>query len=59
DDDSDDEEEESSEDDDEEEEEHLDPADFALPAIDLVPSAGDTEAFETDESAATPPPPLA
>ncbi|GKG48393.1 hypothetical protein Tco_0510278, partial [Tanacetum coccineum] len=43
------------EDDDEEEEEHLaldDPSD--VPVVDLVPSAGDTEAFETDESAPTP-----
>ncbi|GJY43338.1 hypothetical protein Tco_0431551 [Tanacetum coccineum] len=43
---------------DEEEEEHLAPADSsAVPAIDHVPSAEDTEAFETDQSAATPPPP--
>ncbi|GJU99620.1 hypothetical protein Tco_1328891 [Tanacetum coccineum] len=43
------------EDDDEEEEEHLAPADSsALPIVDPVPSAGDTEAFETDESAPTP-----
>ncbi|GKD27730.1 hypothetical protein Tco_1233944 [Tanacetum coccineum] len=41
-----------------EEEEHLAPADSAaLPAIDPVPSAEETEPFETDESAATPPPP--
>ncbi|GJY36644.1 hypothetical protein Tco_0422022 [Tanacetum coccineum] len=52
------EEEESSEDDNDEEEEHLAPPDSALPAIDPVPSAGDIEAFETDDSAATPPPPL-
>nr|GEX22009.1 putative reverse transcriptase domain-containing protein [Tanacetum cinerariifolium] len=48
-------------DDDEEEkekEEHLAQADStALPAIDPVPSAKDTEAFETDESAPTPPSP--
>ncbi|GJW55934.1 hypothetical protein Tco_0100019 [Tanacetum coccineum] len=40
---------------DEEEEEHIAPADpFAVPVVDPVPSAGDTEAFETDESAPTP-----
>ncbi|GJS94817.1 hypothetical protein Tco_0801785 [Tanacetum coccineum] len=40
---------------DEEEEEHLAPADSsAIPVVDPVPSAGDTEAFETDESAPTP-----
>ncbi|GJU04095.1 zinc finger, CCHC-type containing protein [Tanacetum coccineum] len=52
--------EESSEDDDDEEEEHLAPADstaIASPNIDLVPSAEETEPFETYESAATPPPP--
>ncbi|GJR87697.1 hypothetical protein Tco_0211708 [Tanacetum coccineum] len=44
--------------DDEEEEEHLAPADSsAIPIADPVPSAGDTEAFETDESAPTPRPP--
>ncbi|GJS55775.1 hypothetical protein Tco_0629137 [Tanacetum coccineum] len=43
---------------DEEEEEHLAPADSsAIPVVDPVPSAGDTEAFETDESAPTPRPP--
>ncbi|GJX12853.1 hypothetical protein Tco_0204611 [Tanacetum coccineum] len=45
--------------DDEEEEEHPAPADstaVALPAIDQAPSAEETEPFETDESAATPPP---
>ncbi|GKD13588.1 hypothetical protein Tco_1197995 [Tanacetum coccineum] len=44
---------------DEEEEEHLAPADstaVALPAVDHAPSAEETEPFETDESAATPPP---
>ncbi|GKG40856.1 hypothetical protein Tco_0470068, partial [Tanacetum coccineum] len=44
---------------DEEEEEHPAPADpvvFALPATDQAPSAEETEPFETDESAATPPP---
>ncbi|GKB94979.1 hypothetical protein Tco_0981116 [Tanacetum coccineum] len=53
------EEEESSEDDDDddEEEEHLAPADFTLHVIDSVPSAEETEPFETDESATTPPPP--
>ncbi|GJW29927.1 putative reverse transcriptase domain-containing protein [Tanacetum coccineum] len=57
DDDTDDEDEEPFEDegDDEEEEEHLAPADSSdIPIVDLVPSAGDTEAFETDESAPTP-----
>ncbi|GKF32586.1 hypothetical protein Tco_0102384, partial [Tanacetum coccineum] len=60
DDDTDDEEEESSkdEDDNEEEEEHLALADSSsVPVADLVPSAGDTEAFETDESAPNPRPP--
>ncbi|GKF63568.1 hypothetical protein Tco_0187016, partial [Tanacetum coccineum] len=39
---------------DEEEEEHLAPADSPnVPVIDLVPSAEDTEAFETDEAAPT------
>ncbi|GJS74709.1 putative reverse transcriptase domain-containing protein [Tanacetum coccineum] len=54
-----DEEEESFEDDDdeEEEEEHLAPTDSILPAIDSVPSVEETEPFETNESAATPPPP--
>ncbi|GKF25350.1 hypothetical protein Tco_0081244 [Tanacetum coccineum] len=43
------------EDDDEEEEEHLALADSSVvPVVDLVPSAGDTEVFETDESAPTP-----
>ncbi|GKD14846.1 hypothetical protein Tco_1199253 [Tanacetum coccineum] len=45
--------------DDEEEEEHPAPADstaVALPAIDQAPSTEETESFETDESAATPPP---
>ncbi|GJZ70801.1 retrovirus-related pol polyprotein from transposon TNT 1-94 [Tanacetum coccineum] len=43
----------------EEEEEHPAPADsavVALPAADQAPSAEETEPFETDESAATPPP---
>ncbi|GJZ05231.1 hypothetical protein Tco_0538506 [Tanacetum coccineum] len=61
DDDTDDDEEEPFEDeeDDEEEEEHLAPADFSgLPVLlTSFPSAGDTEAFETDESAPTPRPP--
>ncbi|GJS47774.1 hypothetical protein Tco_0597895 [Tanacetum coccineum] len=40
---------------DEEVEEHLAPTNSsAVPVVDLVPSAGDTEAFETDESAPTP-----
>nr|GFA17147.1 hypothetical protein [Tanacetum cinerariifolium] len=41
------------------EDEYLAPANFtavALPAIDHAPSAEETELFETDESAATPPP---
>ncbi|GJY36054.1 hypothetical protein Tco_0421432 [Tanacetum coccineum] len=43
------------EDDDKEEEKHLAPADSSVvPVVDLVPLAGDTEAFETDESAPTP-----
>nr|GEV06842.1 hypothetical protein [Tanacetum cinerariifolium] len=45
-------------DDEEEEEEHLAPADsFDVPIVDHVPSAEDTEAFEIDESAPTPPSP--
>ncbi|GKC81611.1 hypothetical protein Tco_1137328, partial [Tanacetum coccineum] len=46
-------------DDDEEEEEHSAPADstaVALAAVDQAPSAEETKPFETDESAATPPP---
>ncbi|GKD03974.1 hypothetical protein Tco_1178948, partial [Tanacetum coccineum] len=46
---------------DKEEEDHLAPANstaVALPAIDHAPSAEETEPFETDESAATPPPHL-
>ncbi|GJW72905.1 hypothetical protein Tco_0132275 [Tanacetum coccineum] len=46
-------------DDEEEEEEHPTPADstaVALPAADQAPFAKETESFETDESAATPPP---
>ncbi|GJX43691.1 hypothetical protein Tco_0260367 [Tanacetum coccineum] len=57
DDDTDDEDEEpfEDEDDDEEEEEHLALADSsAIPVVDPVSSAGDTKAFETDESAPTP-----
>ncbi|GKF25851.1 hypothetical protein Tco_0081745 [Tanacetum coccineum] len=43
------------EDDNEEEEEHLAPADSsAIPVVDHVPSAGDIEAFETNESIPTP-----
>ncbi|GKD88010.1 hypothetical protein Tco_1359164 [Tanacetum coccineum] len=45
--------------DEEEEEEHLAHADsvvVALPATDQAPSAEETEPFETDKSAATPPP---
>ncbi|GKF88987.1 hypothetical protein Tco_0262950, partial [Tanacetum coccineum] len=43
----------------EEDEEHLALADstvVALPAVEHAPSAEETEPFETDESAATPPP---
>ncbi|GJT95547.1 hypothetical protein Tco_1091065 [Tanacetum coccineum] len=57
DDDTDDEDEEPFEDEDydEEEEEHLASADSSVvPVVDHVPSAGDTEAFKTDESAPTP-----
>ncbi|GKC55964.1 hypothetical protein Tco_1083562, partial [Tanacetum coccineum] len=43
-----------------EEEEHLAPADSVVaPVADHVPSSEETEPFETDESAATPPSPLA
>ncbi|GJW54570.1 hypothetical protein Tco_0098655 [Tanacetum coccineum] len=43
---------------DEEEKEHLAPAySSAVPVVDLVPLAGDIEAFETDEFAPTPPSP--
>ncbi|GJS35747.1 hypothetical protein Tco_0534129 [Tanacetum coccineum] len=53
----DDEEEEASE---EEEDEHLAPADSVVaPVVDHVPSSEETEPFETDESAATPPSPPA
>ncbi|GKE44787.1 hypothetical protein Tco_1472071 [Tanacetum coccineum] len=53
DDDTDDEDEEPTED--EEEEEQLAPADSSMvPVVDPVPSTGDTEAFETNESAPTP-----
>ncbi|GJV72509.1 hypothetical protein Tco_1492504 [Tanacetum coccineum] len=56
DDDADDEDEEAFEDEDNDvEEEHLAPADsYATPVVDPVPSAGDTKAFETDESVPTP-----
>ncbi|GKF71510.1 hypothetical protein Tco_0207624, partial [Tanacetum coccineum] len=57
DDDVDDEDEEASKDeeDDKEEEEHLALVDSStIPVVDHVPSAGDTKAFETDESAPTP-----
>ncbi|GKE28888.1 hypothetical protein Tco_1444272 [Tanacetum coccineum] len=44
----------------EEEEEHLALADsIVAPVVDHVPSSKETEPFETDESAATPPSPLA
>ncbi|GJY00486.1 hypothetical protein Tco_0357504 [Tanacetum coccineum] len=49
-------------DEDEEAEEHPAPADsivIALPATDQAPSAEETESFETNEYAATPPPHLA
>ncbi|GJR90472.1 hypothetical protein Tco_0214483 [Tanacetum coccineum] len=55
-------EEEAFEEDKEEEEEHLAPAystAAASPVVDPVPSAEETEPFETDESIATPPPPPA
>nr|GEZ73438.1 hypothetical protein [Tanacetum cinerariifolium]GEZ73618.1 hypothetical protein [Tanacetum cinerariifolium] len=43
------------EEDDEEEEEHLAPVDSSIvPIVDPVPPAGDTKAFETDESAQPP-----
>ncbi|GKG32790.1 hypothetical protein Tco_0430300, partial [Tanacetum coccineum] len=46
------------EEDDEEEEEYLAPANsLVIPIVDPVPSAGDTEAFETDETAPIPRPP--
>ncbi|GKA37158.1 hypothetical protein Tco_0723723 [Tanacetum coccineum] len=48
------------EEEDEEEEEHLAPVDYtvvALPAVDHVPSEEETELFETDKCAATPPSP--
>ncbi|GKA23249.1 putative reverse transcriptase domain-containing protein [Tanacetum coccineum] len=53
---------EASKEDEEEEEEHLAPANStaaASPVVDPVPSAEETEPFETDESAAIPPPPTA
>ncbi|GKC47440.1 hypothetical protein Tco_1065162 [Tanacetum coccineum] len=50
----------SSDDDEEEEEEYLALADSVIaPTIDYVPSSEETEPFETDESAATPPSSLA
>ncbi|GKB02932.1 hypothetical protein Tco_0831021, partial [Tanacetum coccineum] len=43
---------------DEEEDEHLAPADFVIaPTVDSIPSSKETEPFENDESAATPPSP--
>ncbi|GJU42323.1 hypothetical protein Tco_1195280 [Tanacetum coccineum] len=55
DDDTDNEDEEPTEDEEEEEQENLALADSSIvPVVDLVPSAGDTEAFETNESAPTP-----
>ncbi|GKE57657.1 hypothetical protein Tco_1496842, partial [Tanacetum coccineum] len=57
-DDDDDDEEEASEEDEEEEDEHLALTDsVALPVINPVPLVEETEPFETDESAPTPPPP--
>ncbi|GJV56340.1 hypothetical protein Tco_1457345 [Tanacetum coccineum] len=59
--DDDDDDDEEEEEEDEEEEEHLASADYtvvALPAVDHVPSEEETEPFETDECAATPPSPL-
>nr|GEV35844.1 hypothetical protein [Tanacetum cinerariifolium] len=48
-------EEDNEKDEEEEEEEHLALADSSVvPIVDLVPSVGDTEAFETDKSAPTP-----
>ncbi|GJT32355.1 hypothetical protein Tco_0922774 [Tanacetum coccineum] len=60
DDDADDEDEEAFEDEDgDDEEEHLALANSsAVPVVDHVPSARDTEAFETDKSAPTPPSPI-
>nr|GEZ08748.1 hypothetical protein [Tanacetum cinerariifolium] len=52
---------EDEEDEDEEEEEHLASVDFTTAAslvVDPVPSAKETNPFETDKSAATPSPPL-
>ncbi|GKE69816.1 hypothetical protein Tco_1527888 [Tanacetum coccineum] len=44
--------------DDDEEEEHLAPTDFVIaPTVDYVPFSKETEPFEMDESAATPPSP--
>ncbi|GJR16527.1 hypothetical protein Tco_0799179 [Tanacetum coccineum] len=55
DDDTNDEDEEPFKDEDDDEEEHLAPTDSsAIPIVDPAPSARDTEAFETDESAPTP-----
>ncbi|GKA81405.1 hypothetical protein Tco_0788097 [Tanacetum coccineum] len=55
DDDDDDDTDDEDEDDDEEEEEHLALVDsFAIPIVYPVPSTGDTEAFETNESVPTP-----
>ncbi|GJW67895.1 hypothetical protein Tco_0122319, partial [Tanacetum coccineum] len=54
--------EEDKDEDEEEEEEHLAPADSTAVAslvVEPVPSAEETEPFETDESATTPPPPPA
>ncbi|GJZ36678.1 putative reverse transcriptase domain-containing protein [Tanacetum coccineum] len=59
-DDVDDEDEEEASEEDEEEEEHLALTESTVvsPTVDTVPSTKETEPFETDESAATPPPPL-
>ncbi|GKG59550.1 hypothetical protein Tco_0605201, partial [Tanacetum coccineum] len=42
----------------EEEEEPLAPTDSALPISDSIPSSEETDPFETDETTATPPPPV-
>ncbi|GKD61098.1 hypothetical protein Tco_1298607 [Tanacetum coccineum] len=60
DDDNDDDDDDNDEEEDKEEEEHSAPTDSsAIATTDPVPSVRDTEAFETNESAATPPPPAA
>ncbi|GKF69887.1 hypothetical protein Tco_0202944, partial [Tanacetum coccineum] len=58
-DDADDEDKEKAFEEEEEEEEHLAPANSTIvsPVVDLVPFVEETKPFETNESAATPPPP--